>query len=177
VYSFGVEAFERGDNTMKKLIFGLHGKVLAITGKLEPMGPLLLRIVVGLVFVQTGWGKLNDLFTVTTYFKSLGIPFPELQAPFIASLEFVGGIALLLGFGTRYFAALLSGTMVVAILTAKIKWHATEDTPKTDFLDIFNFDETAYLAMFLCLALIGAGKWSVDQLIKTKVYDKGTAPN
>jgi putative oxidoreductase len=164
---------------MKKLIFGLHGKVLAIGKKLEPLALLLLRIAVGMVFIQTGWAKLHDLYTFQVYFKSLGIPFPELQAPFVACLEFVGGSCMLLGLATRYLSVPLAGTMVVAILTAKVKWTATEDTPKTEFLDLFNFDEYTYLSIFLVLALLGAGAWSVDAILKKKVYDKAVpaSPN
>jgi putative oxidoreductase len=165
---------------MKKLIFGLHGKVLAITKKLEPLAFIALRIGVGMVFIQTGWTKLHDLFTFETYFRSLGIPFPEYQAPFVATLEFVGGASLLIGFATRYFSVLLMSTMIVAIKTAVWKYQDTETQAKSEFLDLFNFSEFTYICIFLALAILGAGAWSVDALLKKKVYDKyapPTAPN
>ena len=160
---------------MKKLIFGLHGRVLSIAGKLQPMALLLLRIAVGMVFIQTGWAKLHDLFTFEVYFKSLGIPYPELQAPFVATLEFVGGSCMLLGLATRYLSVPLAGTMAVAILTAKWKSVATEEVPKSELLDLFNFDEFTYLVIFLALAMLGAGAWSVDHLLKKKLYDTNKA--
>lgn len=147
---------------MKTLVLGLHGKVLAIAGKLAPLAPLVLRIAVGMVFIQTGWGKLNDLPFFIEKFKEWGIPAPELQAPFVATVEFVGGACMLLGLATRYLAVPLAVTMVVAIKT--VLWK--EDTT---FLDLFNFSEFTYLCIFAALAIGGAGPWSVDALVKKKL--------
>jgi putative oxidoreductase len=82
------------------------------------LAPLITRLFVGLTFHSTGHGKLQDLSKVTGFFSDLGIPFPGANAAFIATLEFVGGICLILGLGTRIFSLLLSATMVVALLTA-----------------------------------------------------------
>ena len=82
------------------------------------LAPLVTRLFVGLTFHSTGHGKLQDLSKVTGFFSDLGIPFPGANAAFIATLEFVGGLCLILGLGTRVFSLLLSATMVVALLTA-----------------------------------------------------------
>ena len=82
------------------------------------LAPLITRLFVGLTFHATGHGKLHDLSRVTGFFSDLGIPFPGANAAFIATLEFVGGICLILGLGTRIFSLLLSATMIVALLTA-----------------------------------------------------------
>jgi putative oxidoreductase len=55
---------------------------------------LLVRLYWGWQFIETGWGKMNNIPKVTTFFTSLGIPFPGLNAHFIAGLEFLGGILL-----------------------------------------------------------------------------------
>src|SRR6266404_9968764 len=91
---------------------------LRITAALAFLAPLLTRLVVGWGFHITGHGKLSNLEKVTGFFTDLGIPFPGANAAFIASLEFVGGICLMLGLGTRIFSLLLSATMIVALLTA-----------------------------------------------------------
>jgi len=41
---------------------------------LEWLSPAVARLTVGLVFFQSGWGKLHDLEKVTNYFTELGIP-------------------------------------------------------------------------------------------------------
>ncbi len=82
--------------------------------------PLLLaiRLYWGFQFAQTGWGKLQNLERVTGFFANLGIPFPHANAVFVAGLELVGGVLLILGLGSRLIALLLTGDMVVAYLTA-----------------------------------------------------------
>lgn len=158
---------------MKKLVLGLHGKVMAIAEKVQPLAPLLLRIAVGGVFVVSGWGKLNDLFTVEVYFRNLGIPAPEIQARFVAGLEFVGGLALLVGLGTRYFAVPLAVTMMVAIKTAV--WKPPEgDFPGSSFSDLLAFEEFTYILIFLAIAMLGAGPLSIDALLKKKFFPDKT---
>ena len=132
--------------------------VLGLAEKLKWSVPLLARIVIGSVFIQAGWGKLNDLESVIDFFRSLGIPAPELQAPFVAVVEFGGGIFILLGFFTRLFALPLMGTMVVAILTAKLSEF-------TGPFDLFGTQEFDYIVLLLTLFVFGAGPLSIDQFI------------
>ena len=82
------------------------------------LAPLITRLFVGVTFFYTGRGKLSDLTNFTGVLSESGIPFPGANAVFIATLEFVGGICLVLGLGTRVFSLLLSATMIVALLTA-----------------------------------------------------------
>jgi putative oxidoreductase len=89
-----------------------------IVDLMKPVAPLLTRVVIGHAFIQTGIGKWQSFPDVVQFFASLGLPAPAANAAFIATLEVVGGAALILGLGTNLFAALLSSTMVVALLTA-----------------------------------------------------------
>src|SRR5664279_6197983 len=93
---------------------------LRTTGdRLGFVGPTLARLTVGLVFIGTGWGKLHSLSDVTEFFTSLHIPLPAFNARLTAASEFFGGMAVLLGLGTRLVSLPLAFTMVVAIATAK----------------------------------------------------------
>ena len=123
------------------------------------LAPLVARVTVGWVFLGSGWGKLNDLPTVIENFVGWGIPFPAALAPFVSTVEFLGGLLLLLGLFTRLAAVPLMIVMAVAVLTAK--W------PDIDSLDtLLGFDEMAYLALFLWLAVAGPGLISVDHLLQ-----------
>ena len=82
--------------------------------------PLFARIVVGWVFLWSGWGKLNALDRITQNFVEWGIPFPHIMTPFVSGVEFFGGLLLLLGLFTRVAAVPLVVTMIVAILSAKL---------------------------------------------------------
>jgi putative oxidoreductase len=153
---------------LNKLV-ALYLKVIAQVDKLKGLVPLIIRLSVGIPFVVTGWGKLHNLDQIIGYFTSLGIPAPQIQAPFVAGLEFFGGIALILGLGARFFAAPMMMTMVVAILTAK------RDKIE-DWTDLFDFIEWHYLVFFLVIALIGAGPFSLDYLIGKKLIPSSALP-
>ena len=129
--------------------------------KLTWLPPLIGRITVGWVFLTAGWGKLHNLESVIGYFDSLGIPFASTQAPFIATLELIGGAALLLGLGTRYFSILLIGTMAVALLTA----HADDISAIPDIFKIYEF---TYIVIMSYLVTSGPGLISLDHLLKKK---------
>jgi putative oxidoreductase len=126
-----------------------------VAAYLSWLAPLFARITVGWVFLWSGWGKLHNLPQVTENFISWGIPFPHVLTPFVSGVEFFGGLFLLLGFLTRISAGALSITMIVAIRAAK--W-AEVNSLET----LLGFDEFEYLALFLWLAIAGAGPLSVD---------------
>ncbi len=132
--------------------------ILRLADRLHWAGPLVLRLIIGISFVLTGWGKLHNLEGITKYFESLGIPLASVQAPMVSTIEFAGGLLLVLGLGTRIAAALLSGVMVVAILTAI--------APAANGLGgIIGSIEAIYLAVFVYLAASGGGAASLDRFI------------
>lgn len=138
----------------------LAGLGLRITAALAFLAPLLTRLVIGLGFREDGDGKLHNLAKVTSFFTDLGIPFPGANAAFISGLEFVGGICLVFGLGTRIFGALLSCTMLVALLTADRPTFA-EKFPG-DLIDIASFTNLLFL---IWLVLYGPGPISIDYLL------------
>jgi putative oxidoreductase len=144
---------------MERLVDCLIGWPERVARHLGWLAPLFARIVVGWVFLLSGWGKLNNLPQVTENFVGWNIPFPHVLAPFVSGVEFFGGLFLLLGFVTRISAGALAVTMIVAIKSAK--W-ADVDSLET----LLGFDETEYLALFLWLAIAGAGPISIDRLLK-----------
>ena len=122
------------------------------------VGPLLARLVVGWSFLWSGWWKLNNLQSFTTDFGKWGIIYPEVLAPFVAGLEFVGGILLLLGLFTRIVAVPLAVVMIVATVVDKGK-DLDSLAAYTDLI------ETVYLAVFIWFTVAGAGAVSLDHLL------------
>jgi putative oxidoreductase len=130
------------------------------------LAPLFARFVVGWEFLWSGWGKLQNLPAIVENFVGWHIPAPQILAPFVSGVEFFGGIFLLLGFMTRISAGALGVTMIVAIASAK--WDQVDSV-----LTLIGFDESEYLALFLWLAIAGAGAVSVDHWLKR--FTRGTA--
>lgn len=62
--------------------------------KLDSLPLLIARLSVGWVMVESGYGKLGKLPDVVEYFRTLGIPAPEIQAPFAAGSELLFGALL-----------------------------------------------------------------------------------
>jgi putative oxidoreductase len=123
-----------------------------------PIAPLIMRIVVGYVFMLTGWAKLNNLPQMTQNFTEWGVPFPHILTPFASAVECFGGVMLLRGLFTRIPAVMLAFVMVVAIKVAK--WD------DVDSLETFlGFEEVTYMVAFLWLAAVGPGPISLDRLL------------
>ena len=143
---------------MPQSLESLLVRARSLLNRLEWAGPLLVRISMASVFIVTGWGKLHNLAKVTAFFTELGLPMPGLTAGSIATLEFVGGILILVGLFTRFAALPLACSMLVAILTAK---REEIDGVAT----LFAFNEFTYFACFAWLVLAGAGAISLDRLL------------
>ena len=144
---------------MKAIVGALIDWPERVAAHLAWLGPLLARITVGWVFLWAGWGKLGAMPQVIENFRGWGVPIPEILAPFVSGLEFIGGIMLLLGLCTRIFSASLIEVMIVAIKSAF--WD------QVDSLEyLLGLNEFAYLAIFLWLATAGAGAASLDHLLQ-----------
>jgi putative oxidoreductase len=143
---------------MLNTLLDARARLLALADKLSFVAPALIRLTLGVVFIQTGWVKLHTLPNVTGFFTELHIPLPALNARVVACTEFFGGILLLAGLGARLVSLPMAFSMLVAILTAK-----RENID--GIASLLGFEESAYLVMFLVIALIGPGALSLDALI------------
>ena len=120
----------------------------------------ILRIVTGFLFAAHGWQKFNEFTIAGTQaaFAQMGVPAANVAAPVIATLELVGGVALILGVLTRVFAALLAVNMLGALFLV----HA----PAGIFAATGGYELVLILAAAaLAVALVGAGKVSVDKVL------------
>src|SRR5687768_12613996 len=95
----------------------------------DDLVPLLLRIGVGLTFFFAGLGKvMGGVGGFAGFLGSLGVPLAGVMGPFVAYLELLGGLAILLGLVTRPVAALLIADMLVAMLLVTIPgWLGAEN--------------------------------------------------
>lgn len=123
-----------------------------IFGHYRDYSLFVLRGFVGIVFLTHG--SLKFLGGVQGFAGRLGqqgVPWPELMAPVVVALEFFGGLAIILGTATRLTALLLSGVMLVAMLTV---------TLKVGFAGGYDLN-LACLGGLLALLLAGPGKPAV----------------
>jgi uncharacterized membrane protein YphA (DoxX/SURF4 family) len=145
-----------------------------------PASVILIRLVVGGVFLSEGIQKFlfPDENGVGRFVK-IGIPSPEVMAPFVGVVETVCGALILIGLLTRLAAIPLIIDMLVAILSTKIPilighgfwgfslrtlpyygfWGMTHEA-RTDF---------AMLLGSIFLLIVGAGAWSPDARFRNRV--------
>ncbi|MBD1383290.1 DoxX family protein [Metabacillus arenae] len=128
--------------------------------KLE-IGSLILRVVLGITFAMHGLAKFQGgIGNTAASFESMGIP--GFMGYVVGVIELAGGIAVILGLGTKLVSSLFAIILVVA--TIKVKWSS-------GFLGGFELD-LVLLAISLHLALNGSFLLSLDSLWKNSF--KGT---
>lgn len=129
-------------------------------GRAADLGPLSIRLGVGLVFAVHGWQKLDGgVSNFAGFLESLNVPLPEVVAWLQTIAEGVGGVLLILGLLTRYVTLPLIVVMVGAILLVKIDVGFIVANAPGGELD------TALLAGLLGLLFIGPGRYSLDSIM------------
>ena len=125
-----------------------------------PAAVVLIRLLVGAVFLSEGIQKF--LFPAALgvgRFMTIGIPAPELLAPFVGLVEIACGSLLIIGLATRLAAVPLLVDIVVAIATTKVPmlfksgFWATAHEARTDY---------SMLLGLVFLLVVGGGPWSLD---------------
>jgi uncharacterized membrane protein YphA (DoxX/SURF4 family) len=127
---------------------------------------ILIRLIVGGVFLSEGIQKFlfpNDLGVGR--FSKIGIPSPEVLAPFVGVCEIVCGALILIGLLTRVAAVPMIIDMLVAISTTKIPILL-----KSGFWAMAHEARVDYTMLLgsIFLLVVGAGLWSVDARLSAK---------
>ena len=124
----------------------------------QSLSLLLARLAVAYGFYEPAMQKWSDMGAIATWFGTMGIPFPTLNAYMAATTELLGVILLTLGLFTRLISIPLIVVMIVAIMTV----HLAHGFSAGDN----GFEIPLYYMLFLSIfASFGAGKFSLDHLL------------
>lgn len=127
------------------------------TGISCDIAKLLGRILMALMFITAGWGKISGYDATQGYMASVGVPGALL--PLVIFVELAGGLAVLFGFLTRWAAL---GLALFSLLAAFLFHYHPEDQGQ-----MINFMKNLTIAGgFLILACAGAGRISLDHLFR-----------
>ncbi len=124
--------------------------------------PLTLtgRLLLALLFLPAGIGKIGGFAGTVGYIGSVGLPLPQLAAVLAIVVEVGGGLALLAGYGTRLAALALA----LFTLVASFLFHNFWAMPPEQVMmqQLMFFKNIAVVGGLLVLAAHGAGAYSVD---------------
>ena len=116
---------------------------------------LVGRILLSILFILAGFGKLTAIAGTAGFFGSLGLPAPTVTAVIVGLVELLGGLSILVGFKTRIAAIVLALFTLGATAVAHL-----------DFSQALNplmlQKNLAITGGFLLLAILGAGAYSID---------------
>lgn len=122
---------------------------------------LVLRLVVGAIFIYHGYGKLININGTSGFMEMLGLPFPHLMAVMAALGEFVGGVLIIIGLLGRLVGLNFVFIMGVALIFA----HAGEPIKDLEL-------QYMLLASGFYFLINGIGKLSIDKYIVDMRLDK-----
>lgn len=141
----------------------IYRGIIWIGNKLQPLLLLLFRLFWGYLFFTSGIGKFANMPQVISFFTSLDIPLPTFSAYLVAAVETIGGIGLILGFGSRLFALLLAIVTLTALLTDNIEQVRNVVNNTAGLLT--QLPVTFFLTSIVIFAF-GPGIFSIDAIIK-----------
>jgi putative oxidoreductase len=152
----------------KRLVqFSLQG-----SSDLEQYAILLIRVSIGLFFAISGANKLFVAGGTKPVYDTLvkaKVPFPRQTAYFVASVEFVCGSLVAVGFLSSPACLALMIDMIVAVLTEAVSTLPERLSPLNWLDDFLYLPEVLYVLFFIWLICSGPGKFSVDYWLVDKL--------
>jgi putative oxidoreductase len=144
-------------------------QICSTLDRARPAAPIVLRIVLGGLFIWHGIEKFDaGISMIEGMFRLWGVPLPGLAAPATALVEIVAGVMLVLGLGTRIAAMALSVVMLGALLYVKQDLGIISSGPMPGAeLDL------AMLAGLIAIVVLGPGRASLDHRLGIEPADVG----
>ncbi|GLU28371.1 MULTISPECIES: DoxX family protein [Brucella/Ochrobactrum group] len=127
----------------------------SITPQSNGFATLVARVFLSILFILAGFSKLTAISGTAGYFAGLGLPVPTVTAVLVGLVEFVGGLAILVGFQTRIAAAIVALFTIGATLVAHMNFAEGMNAMMAQ-------KNLAIAGGLILLALQGAGSISID---------------
>lgn len=128
-------------------------------GGASSLATLIGRALMGALFIWAGYGKLTAAAATKAYFAKLGLPFPTALWLLSVVVELGGGLAILLGFKTRFVALALAAWCIATALAAHTNFADMN-------MEIHFMKNLAIAGGLIFVALSGPGRFSADALIR-----------
>ena len=119
------------------------------------------RILLALMFIPAGFGKLTNIGGTAGYIASGGLPFPSVLAVLVGALELFGGLALVIGFKVRWVGL----AMALFTLAASMLFHPFWSVPEAQQMvtKLLFMKNISVAGGMLLISALGAGALSLDE--------------
>lgn len=121
---------------------------------------LAARILLALIFIQSGFGKLTALEATAGYIASKGLPMPQVLAAGAAAVELLGGILLVVGWKARWAAAAIFAFLVPTTYFFHNPLGVPPDQARMETIQLMK--NLAIMGGMLMVIAFGPGGWSLD---------------
>ena len=132
----------------------------ALCSAVKTCGPLAGRIMLALIFILSGWGKIGGFEGTVGYIASKGLPLPEVAAAAALVVELAGGILLIVGWQTRWAATALLLFMIPTTFIFHNFWAV--EPAQQSMQQIHFMKNIAIMGGMLYVMAFGAGPLSLD---------------
>ena len=127
----------------------------------KDLAALVGRILLGIVFIPAGFGKIGGFTGTAGYIASKGLPLPEVGAALAIAVEILAGIALVVGWKTRWAALALAVFTLVASVFFHAFWAVAPEQQMTHQLMFMK--NIGIVGGLLAFYAFGAGRISIDR--------------
>ena len=127
----------------------------------KDLAALVGRLLLGIVFIPAGFGKIGGFTGTAGYIASKGLPLPEVGAALAVAVEILAGIALVVGWKTRWAALALAVFTLVASVFFHAFWAVAPEQQMTQQLMFMK--NIGIVGGLLAFYAFGAGRISIDK--------------
>lgn len=122
---------------------------------------LVARIILGVILIAHGWEKFANLAVTQEGFIGMGVPLASASAVIAGAIEFIGGILLIIGLGTRIVGVIVFLEMLAAAVLVHLPYGVMVANNGWELVGALG-------AGALILGGVGAGTYAIDQIIATR---------
>ncbi|HET6553423.1 MAG TPA: DoxX family protein [Dyella sp.] len=122
---------------------------------------LLARVLLMVLFIIFGWGKLIGFAATAAYMASVDVPMPTATAAIAVIMELIVGLAIVVGFYTRPLALLLGLYTLAAAVIGHQFWHMIDPDRIGAMINFYK--NVSISGGLLLLSVTGPGRYSIDR--------------
>ena len=125
-------------------------------------GLLVGRVLLALIFVLSGFGKITGFEGTVGYMAAMGVPMPEMFLVPVILIELVGGLMIVAGFKARWAALAIGLFLIPTSVIFHAFWAAPADQVAAQTIQFQK--NLAIMGGMLYVLLVGPGRYSLDEI-------------